>query len=140
MIRSIAFLALSVFVMSRPVLAKDDHGHNKHHADTQMAKLHKMMPLYAGAQARISAALENGDLGAVAKDTSYLLSTAADLGKSTPHKNRENSGEFRKIAAAFGKDVQATADAAKKGDLGAAKAAFTRAGKHCNACHAKFRD
>lgn len=140
MIRSIAFLALSVFVMSTPVLAKDDHGHNKHHADPQMAKLHKMMPNYARAQAGINAALETGDLATIAKETSYLLSTTADLKKSTPHKNQSRSAEFRKIAAAFERDVRSTADAAGKGNREAAQAAFAGAQKRCDACHRKFRD
>lgn len=143
-------LAGSTLLLSgTTALAVEEHGHGKghgreehgkHHNDAQMAKLHKMMPRYGKAQVSISAALESGDLKAIAKETAYILSTTADLKKSKPHKNSAELEEFRKIAAGFEQDVKKTADSVKKGDLAGAKGAFAAARKRCDACHAKFRD
>lgn len=121
-------------------LAAEGHAHGKHHVDAQMAKLHEMMPKYSESEANIDAALEKGDAATVARETKYLLSTAADLKKAKPHKRRKELKEFRRIADEFEKDVRATAESAGKGDLEGARKSFAEARKKCDACHAKFRD
>lgn len=151
--RTSGLLAGLFLLISGTAFAQEGHGHDKPHdagkhhdsgkhhgTDKQMAKLHKMMPKYAVAQARINAALEKRDLTTIAKETEYLLSTTADLKKSRPHKHHADIGEFKRIAASFEKDVRSTAEFARKGEIKAAKAAFARAGERCDACHAKFRD
>lgn len=130
----------AVFLVSGVAFAAAGHGHGKHQMDAQMAKLHKMMPRYGAAQVSINAALDDGDLKTVARETAYLLSTTSDLKKSKPHKNIKELAEFRKIAAGFERDVRKSAEAAKKGDAAGAKEAFAGAEKACDACHAKFRD
>lgn len=144
----IRLLAVAVFMISAPAFAQGEPGQakphqaaqGKHHTDAQMAKLHKMMPKYAKAQARINAALGKGDLKAIAKETAYLLSTTADLKKSKPHRHHADQAEFRRLAASFEQDVKSTAELAGKGDREGAKAAFANAQKSCDACHLKFRD
>lgn len=140
--RVTTMLAGAVLLVSSPAFTAGEHGHGHggHRPDAQMAKLHKMMPRYGAAQASINAALGAGDLKAVAKETAYLLSTAADLKKSRPHKNIKELAEFRAIAAGFERDIGKAAESAKRGDLAGAKAAFAGAEKGCAACHAKFRD
>lgn len=146
---ALIFLAGSMLLWSGTAAAMEDHGHDsrqhadhgvKHNSDAQMARLHKMMPRYAQAQVSMNAALESGDLKAVARETAYLLSTTADLKKSKPHKNHTELEEFRKIASGFEQDVKSTAVSAEKGNLAGAKAAFAGARKWCDTCHAKFRD
>lgn len=133
-------VAIVAFLMSYAVAgASQEHEHGKHHKDAQMAKLHRMMPRYAKTQALIQAALEKGDLKGVVKQTDYILSTTPDLKKSTPHKNSAQRAEFIGFASDFERDVEAVADAAKKGDLEGARGAFASAVKQCNSCHAKFR-
>jgi len=138
--RLLALLGCAFLLTSGTAFAQQGHAHGRHHPDAQMAKLHKMMPKYAAAQAKINAALEMGDLAAVAKETKYLLSTTADLKKSKSHKQQADLAEFKKIAANFEKDVKNTADSARKGDLEGAKAYFASAQKRCDACHVKFRN
>lgn len=120
--------------------AHEGQTHGKHPGHAQMAKLHKMMPKYARSQDRINAALEKGDVATVAKETGYLLSTAADLEKAKPHKRVSELKEFQSIAKQFEMDVKSTAELAKKVDLKGAKASFNSAQKRCDACHEKFRD
>ena len=146
--KMVALVAGAVLIMSATAFAKEEHGHGdhhkdakgKHHADPQMVKLHQMMPNYAKAQAAISAALRKGDLKAVASETDYLLSTTPDLKKSKPHQNASELDQFQKIAVLFELDVKKTAEIAGKGDRAGAKAAFAEFKKHCDVCHAKFRD
>lgn len=114
--------------------------HGKHHRDAQMDRFHKMMPMYAQAQAKINEALNKGDAAAAEAEAQQILATIPDLKKSKPHKNLKKLGTFKKIADAFGTDVKTTADMAKKGDFVGARAAFRKAEERCNECHAKFRD
>lgn len=147
---NVAFILLagSMLLSSGTAVAMEGHGqdrkhhaeHAKHSSDAQMALLHKMMPRYAQAQVSIYAAMEKGDLKAVAKETAYLLSTTADLQKAKPHKNLAALEEFRAIAAGFEQDVKMTAIYARKEDLARTKTAFAGALKRCDTCHAKFRD
>jgi cytochrome c556 len=112
----------------------------KQSAKSPMVKLHKMMPMYAKAQAKINAALENKDLATVAKETQAILATTGDLKISKPHKQVQKLGYFKRIAEAFEKEVKNTAEMAKKKDIEGAKASFATAEQRCAECHAKFRD
>lgn len=114
--------------------------HGKNHSDAQMDRFHKMMPMYAQAQAKINEALNKGDASAVEAGAQQILATIPDLKKSKPHKNLKKLGTFKIIADAFGMDVKTTADMAKKGDFVGAGAAFRKAEERCSECHAKFRD
>lgn len=119
------------------------HGGEKHgtnHSDAQMDRFHKMMPMYAQAQAKINEALNKGDAAAAEAEAQQILATIPDLKKSKPHKNLKKLDTFKKIADAFGTDVKTTADMAKTGDFVGARAAFRKAEERCNECHAKFRD
>lgn len=131
--------AAALLLIAATAHAHEGQQHGNHHVDPQMAKLHKMMPRYAKAQASIQKSLDKDDLKAVAKQTDYLLSTTADLKRSTPHKNSAQLQEFQGIAGDFERDINALAASAKKADLAGARAAFASAATHCNSCHAKFR-
>ncbi|QXE91980.1 cytochrome c [Geomonas subterranea] len=131
--------AAALLLVSAVAYAHQEQHHGDHQGAAQMAKLHKMMPGYAKARALIEKSLEQGDLKGAVTQTDYLLSTTADLKKSTPHKNVERIKEFQGIASDFEQDVNALAAAAKKGDLKGARGSFTSAAKRCNSCHAKFR-
>jgi len=137
--RFLALLGCAFLLTEGASFASEGKTHGKHHTDMQMTKLHKMMPNYAKSQARINAALEKGDVAAIAKETGYLLSTAADLEKSKPHKKSKELKEFQKLAKEFEKDVKATAESARKEDIEGAKASFSKAEVACDSCHAKFR-
>ena len=50
-----------------------------------------------------------------------------------------NLAEFKSTWETFSKTTTALNDAAKKGDMAAAKAAYEENGKACGACHTKFR-
>ena len=138
--RILTLLGCAFLLMQGVSLAHEGEMHGDHHAEARMNKLHRMMPKYAKSQTRINAALEQGDVGTVSKETGYLLSTAADLKKSKPHRKRKDLKEYRSIAGSFEKDVKSTAERAGKGDFEGAKAAFSNAQKKCSACHVKFRD
>ena len=108
--------------------------------DEEMARQHRMMGMYAQAQAKIAGALEKRDAATVETETRKLLATIPDLKKAKPHKNLKERKIFQKIASAFEGDVKTTSALAKKRDFPGAKAAFTKAQKRCDECHAKFRD
>lgn len=133
-------LLLGGVLLTGTANAKEGHGSGGHHVDARMAKLHHMMPRYAKAQAKINAALEGGDLKTVLEETESLLATTADLKKSKPHKKAKELAEFKRLAAGFERDLQQTAENARKPDLAGAKASFAEARKKCLACHAKYRD
>ena len=105
-----------------------------------MAKLHKMMPMYARAQVKINAAMEKEDSATVVKETRKILATIPDLKKAKPHKNLRELKAMGKIAAEFEKDVGNTVALAKKFEFAGARIAFENAQKRCNECHVKFRD
>lgn len=135
----LAVTAGALLLVSGAAQAREEHQHGKSHAESRMAKLHKMMPRYAKAGALIEASLDKGDLKGVTKQTDYLLSTTADLKKSKPHKNVAQLAEFQKIAAEFELDVNKVAESAKAGDIAGARAAFASAKDRCNSCHTKFK-
>lgn len=134
--RVLALASLALLLAGGVSYAHEGH----HHHDARMMKLHKIMPMYARAQTTIKAALEKGDAETVAKEAGTVLSTAADLKTSRPHKGLSRLPEYRKIAGQFEKDIKKTADSAHKGDLESAKAAFAEAQKRCTSCHVSFRD
>lgn len=138
--RLLALLSCAFLLAAGASFASEGKAHGKHQVDAKMAKLHKMMPKYAKSQTRINAALEKGDAATIAKETGYLLSTAADLKNAKPHKKRKELKEFQRIAEEFEKDVKSTAELARKGDFEGAKASFSNAQKGCADCHIKFRD
>ena len=111
-----------------------------HKEDAQRDLLHKMMPMYAQAQAKIDEALISGDAATIKRETGKILATIPDLKNAKPHKNIKKIAAFRNIASAFAGDVKKTAVMAKTGDFAGAKAAFQFAQTRCNECHAKFRD
>lgn len=135
----LAVTAGALLLVSAAAQAREEQQHGKHHAEAQMAKLHKMMPRYAKAQALIEKSLDRGDLKTVAKQADYLLSTTPDLKKSKPHKNVAQLEEFQKIAAEFEVEVNKVTKSAKAGDIAGARAAFASAKDRCNSCHTKFR-
>ncbi|GFE58909.1 hypothetical protein AOG1_27890 [Geobacter sp. AOG1] len=120
------------------------HGTGKHGktaaTDTQMQKMHAMMPMFSVTSARLEAALENGDVAVVETEAGKIKAAIPDLKKSKPHKNVKQRKKFVKLAATLEETVTATVDLAKKGDIAAAKTAFKKAEEICAACHAKFRD
>lgn len=135
-----ASLIGAFFVFQGAAFPHEGEKHVKKHTDAQMDKFHKIMPMYAQAQAEINGALEKGDAAAVEAGTEKILATIPYLKKSKPHKNLKKLDTFKKIAGAFNADVAATAAMAKKGDIAGAKDAFRKAGEKCDECHAKFRD
>lgn len=129
----------SLLFMQGVSFAHDGEMHMEH-TDAQMARLHEIMPQYAAGQATINTALDRGDVATVVKETSYMLSTTEDLKKSKPHKKVDRIKDFRRVAGDFEKDIRATRDLARKGDLEAAKKSFSNAERRCIVCHQKFRD
>lgn len=117
-----------------------EHHAKGHKEDAQMDKLHKIMPMYAQAQAKINEALTNGDAATIKEETGKILATIPDLKNAKPHKNVEQIATFRKIASVFAGDVKKTAVLAKTGDFAGAKDAFQFAQMRCDECHKKFRD
>lgn len=117
-----------------------EHHGGMHGNDAQMEKLHKLMPMYAQAQAKINEALINGDAATIKEETGKILAAIPDLKNAKPHKNIKQVAAFRKIASAFAGDVKKTAVLAKTGDFGGAKGAFQFAQMRCDECHKKFRD
>ena len=114
--------------------------HRNMHGDETMVKQHQMMGLYAQTQWRINESLRNRDAKAVEIEAGKILVTVPALKAMTPHKNLKEQKALPKIAALFEVEIKAVAARAKKGDLAGAKAAFRRAEKRCDECHAKFRD
>ncbi|WP_298272392.1 cytochrome c [Geobacter sp.] len=133
-------VAVAIVFTRGGAFAHEGEVHGKKHSDAQMDKFHRMMPMYAQAQAKIKGALEKGDVATVASESEKILATIEDLKKSRPHKNPKHLGTFRKIADAFAADVRATATMARRGDVTGAGAAFRKAEGRCNECHAGFRD
>ena len=139
--RLAAITATAFLLFPGVVFARGGENHQHiHKGNGQMAKLHKMMPMYAQAQAKINAALEKRDAATVAKETRKILATIPDLKKAKPHKNLQELKAMRRIASAFEEDVRRTASLVKKSDFTGAGVAFENAQRHCNECHVKFRN
>lgn len=120
------------------------HGTEKHSnmvpTDTQMKKLHAMMPMFSLASAKLETALEKGDVTVVETEAGKIIAAIPDLKKSKPHKNINQRKKFVAFAATLEETITSTTVLAKQGDFAGAKAAFKNAEKTCAACHAKFRD
>jgi hypothetical protein len=139
--RFTAITATVFFLHQGLVFAYEGEDHQQmHKVNGTMARLHKIMPMYAQAQARINAALEKRDAAMVEKETGKILATITDLKKAKPHKNLQELRAMRRIASAFEEDVRKTALLIKKRDFSGAAVAFENAQRHCNECHVKFRN
>lgn len=137
----ITITASAILLTQSGVFAHEGEKHPKgHKEDVQMMKLHAIMPMYAQAQLRVNAALDKRDAATVGSESGKILASMPDLKKAKPHKNLKEIKIMRKLASAFEGDVKATKALAKKGDWAGAKAAFAKAEKRCDECHAKFRD
>lgn len=137
-----AAIAISAILLIQGwAFAHEGENHSKNHKeDAQMDKLHKMMPMYAQAQAKINEALLNEDVATIKKETGKILATITDLKNAKPHKNFKQLATFRKMASAFEGEVKKTAEKAKIRDFLGAREAFLIAEMRCNQCHVKFRD
>ncbi len=128
------------FIFQAAAFAHEAEKHGKgHNEEAQMSELHRMMPVYAQAQAKINEALGKGDAKTVKTETGKIVAAIQDLKRAKPHKNPNELKQYREIALHFDKEVELTAELAGKGDLAGATAAFRRAGEKCDECHAKFR-
>ncbi len=139
--KRITVITVTAFLLLPGVaFAQEGEKHMKNHKqDVQMGKLHRMMPMYAQAQAKINDALEKGDASTVAKETRKILATIPDLKRAKPHKNLQELKAMGKIASAFEEDIRNTAALAKEKEFTKARVAFEKAQKRCNECHVKFR-
>jgi cytochrome c556 len=136
-----AITICTVLLIQGWAFAHEGENHAKGHTEVaQMAKLHKMMSMYAQSQAKINEALLNEDVETVKNETGMILATIPDLKNAKPHKNRKQLATFRKMASAFEGEVKKTADKAKIRDFSGARDAFLMAEKRCDQCHVKFRD
>jgi len=133
-----AGLISSMYAHAVPVHEGMEHGGM--HMDKSMARQHRMMAMYAQAQAKINESLQKRDTVTVEAETRKILTTIPDLKKARPHKNFKERTEMARIAAAFEKDLKTTLARVKERDFVKAGKAFKRAGEKCLACHAKFRD
>jgi soluble cytochrome b562 len=120
------------------------HGTEKHGktvpADSQMMKLHAMMPMFSQASAKLETSLEKGEVAAVEAEAGKITTAISDLKKSKPHKNIKQRKKYVELAVELEETVTTTVNLAKKGDLAGAKTAFKKVEEVCAACHAKFRD
>ena len=120
------------------------HGTEQHGkttpADSQMIKLHGMMPMFSVASAGLEVALDRGEVAAIEAEAGRIIAAIPDLKKSQPHKNIKQRKKFIELATDLDNRVTTTVDLAKNGDFAGAKTAFKKVEKVCVACHAKFRD
>ncbi|HEX9022975.1 MAG TPA: cytochrome C, partial [Geobacteraceae bacterium] len=121
-----ATITIFTFLLSQGgAFAHEGEHHAKgHNEDARMAKLHKIMPMYAQAQTKIDEALIKRDTATVKKETGKILATIPDLKNAKPHKNINELATFRKMASAFAEDVEKTDAMVKRGDFEGARIAF----------------
>ena len=117
-----------------------DMGIHGDHMDTQMKKLHAMMPVFSVASAELESAINKGDADAAKVQADRILAAVPDLKKSKPHKHVKERKKFVELATKLGKIVTLTTDQAKMDNFAEAKASFKKVEEICAACHAKFRD
>ena len=134
----IAGLMIGSFFLVGVAYAHGMHGHEA--ADAKMRKLHAMMPMFAGAAAKMDAALAKGDVTVVETQAHRILHEIPELKRSKPHKHAEQRKRFAEHADRLKAAVTDTAELARKGDLAAARRAYGKIGAVCAACHAVFRD
>lgn len=140
-------LALVTVILSAGILfivpveasahGKDTHGET---VDTQMKKLHAMMPVFSVASAELETALEKGDSAAALVQANKIKAATPDLKKSMPHKYIKQRKKFVELATNFDETIASTVDLIKKDDVSGAKTAFKKAEELCATCHAKFRN
>ena len=120
------------------------HGTEKHEhmvpVDTQMMKLHAMMPLFMRASAGMETALNNGDAEALVTEGEKITTAIPDLKKSVPHRNSTQREKFVARTTQLEKAVVTTVALGKKGLFTEAKATFKKVEAACASCHATFRD
>mgnify|MGYP006954411771 CR=1 FL=1 len=91
--RLISSLSLVLVLLSLHSVAFA-HGTEKHvksaSDDTQMKKLHAMMPMFSLSSAELEAAMEKNDLPVVEKEAEKIIAAIPDLKKSKPHKISNN--------------------------------------------------
>ena len=86
--KRVAITISAILLLQGCAFAHEGENHAlSHKENAAMAKLHKMMPMYARAQAKINAALEKEDAATVTQETRKILATIPDLKKAKPHKN-----------------------------------------------------
>jgi len=139
--KRITAITLCTFLLIQGgAFAHEGESHAKNRTEVaRMDKLHKMMTMYAQAQANINDALLNEDAATIKKETGTILATITDLKNAKPHKNLKQLATFRKIASAFAGEVKKTAALANVRDFSGARDAFSFAETRCNECHVKFR-
>lgn len=108
--------------------------------DESMVQQHRMMAIYAQAQAKINTALHAGNGAAVKTETKNILATIPELKKINPHKKLKERGEIVRIAVSFEADLKTTAARAGKGDIQGARESFRKVERRCAECHRRFRD
>lgn len=120
------------------------HGTEKHGnmmpMDSQMKKLHAIMPMFSLACDNMVSALEKGEIARIESEAGKITAAIPDLKKTKPHKNIKQQSTFVTHASNLEKAVNTTVELAKKGALVEAKAAYKKVEGACAACHAKFRD
>jgi len=120
------------------------HGTEKHDkmvpVDTQLKKLHAMMPLFSVASAELESVLEKGDKAAAKTQADKILASVPDLKMSKPHKNLKQRKKFVELASNLDETLTSMVDSLQKDDLSGAKTAFRKVEEICAACHARFRD
>jgi len=139
--KSAVIIVSAILLIQSLAFAHEGEKHSKSHKeDTHMGNLHKMMPMYAQAQAKITAAMEKKDAATAEKEIGKILATMPDLKNAKPHKNLKALKAMRKIASAFEEDIRSTSALIEKRDFSGASVAFENAQRRCNECHVKFRD
>ena len=140
--RVVAVLFLTVgLAYSGIAFAHGTQKHDKHAtADTQMKKLHAMMPMFSLATANLEKAIEKGDAAGVELEIEKLLQAMPELKKSKPHKNVKQHKRFVELAESLELTLTSTRLMAAKGDFNGARKAFKKVEDVCTACHAKFKD
>lgn len=135
-------VVLSVGTLLIAPIEVSAHGKNSHGGtvDTQMKKLHEMMPVFSVAIADCESALVKGDMSAAKAQTERILASTSDLKKCKPLKNIKQHKKFVELATNFEKTVNSTVDLINKDDLSGAKVALKNVVEVCAECHAKFRD
>lgn len=137
----IAVLLGAGIMLVRPVLVSA-HGKDPRGGlvDTQMKKLHAMMPMFSMASAELEKALEKGDATAALIQADKIKAATPDLRKSKPHKNIKQRQKFVELVTSFDGAMSTTVDLIKKNDFSGAKTTFKQVEELCATCHVIFRD
>ena len=131
------FIAMMIGTANSHAADKHEHGM---HADSQMRKLHAMMPMFSVASGKMELALERNDRATVEAEANRILAAIPDLKKSRQHKNPGQHKKYVELASQLESTVKVTVQHFRNGDTVRAKASFAAVTKACSACHARFRD